>query len=107
MHDGFGWQFTVPTPGFVAYVRDAAVLAVYDAGWHVGAWPVAALRIGSRIVLGAAPVAVSVPAGGSIIDSELRSAFAELLLALAAAWTFWERADTARRFVRSSIARRG
>jgi Protein of unknown function (DUF2793) len=84
MHDGFGWQFTVPTPGFVAYVGDAAVLAVYDAGWHVGAWPVAALRIGSRIVLGAAPVAVSVPAGGSIIDAELRSAFAELLLALAA-----------------------
>lgn len=84
IHDGFGWQFTVPKPGFVAYVADAAVLAVYDAGWHVGAWPVAALRIGSRIVLGAAPIAVSIPVGGSVIDAELRSAFAELLLALAA-----------------------
>ncbi len=84
MHDGFGWQFTVPTPGFVAYVGDAAVLAVYDAGWQIDALPVAALRIGSRIVLGAVPVAVSVPVGGSVIDVELRSAFAELLLALAA-----------------------
>ena len=83
MHDGFGWQFTVPMRGFVVYVGDAAVLAVYDAGWQVGAWSVSALRIGSRTVLGSAPVAVPVPAGGSVIDVELRSSFAKLLLALA------------------------
>jgi hypothetical protein len=82
MHDGFGWQFTAPAPGFIAYVADAGVLAIYDAGWQVDAWPVTALRIGGRVVLGAAPVAVAVPAGGSVVDVELRAAFAELLTAL-------------------------
>jgi hypothetical protein len=52
MHDGFGWQFAAPAPGFVAYIVNAGVLAMYDAGWQVDAWPVTALRIAGRVVMG-------------------------------------------------------
>ena len=84
MFDGFGWQFTVPSPGFVVYLLEAGVLAIYDDGWQTSAFPVAALRIGERIVFGASPVSVPAPVGGAVVDIELRAAFAGLLTTLIA-----------------------
>lgn len=82
MHDGFGWQFTRPTTGFVAYAADAGVLAIFDGGWQADAWPVAALRVAGRTVFGAAPASVAGPSGGAVVDIEMRSAFASLLAVL-------------------------
>jgi hypothetical protein len=84
MHDGFGWQFTPAQIGFVAYVVDIGVLAIYDDGWRADALPVAALRIDGRTVLGAPIANVDVPSGGGTVDVEMRTAFAALLGALAA-----------------------
>ena len=84
MFDGFGWHFTKPSTGFVAYLVEAGVLAVYNHGWQVSAFPVAALRIGERIVLGVAPESVSAPVGGTVVDTELRAAFTSLLATLTA-----------------------
>jgi len=82
MHDGFGWQFTTAHTGFVAYVADIGVLAIYDDGWQADALPVAALRIGGRMVLGAPLANVQAPSSGSIVDAEIRIAFAALLATL-------------------------
>ncbi len=82
LHDGFGWVFTPPQTGFVAYVTQEAVMAVYDGGWQADAWPVSGLRIGDRLVLGATPLVVAPPVGGDVVDAQLRTAFAELLAAL-------------------------
>ena len=81
MHDDFGWQFTPPRTGFMSYVSDAGIPAIYRESWQISAWPVAALRIGGSTVLGASPAAVAPPLGGAVIDSELRAAFGPLLTA--------------------------
>lgn len=82
--DGFGWQFTTPLTGFVVYLIEAGVLAIYNDGWQATAFPVAALRIGERIVFGASPVSVTSPVGGEVVDVELRASFAALLATLTA-----------------------
>lgn len=83
MHDGFGWQFTPAETGFVAYVMENGVLAIYNDGWLADAFPVAALRISGRTVLGAPIANIEVPSGGGTVDVEMRIAFAALLSTLA------------------------
>lgn len=80
--DGFGWRFTMPAKGWLAWIVDEAVFAVYDAGWSAGGWPCDGLRIAGRTVLGAPPAAVSLPTDGAVVDVECRAAVAELLSAL-------------------------
>lgn len=81
--DGFGWTFSIPKPGCVAWVADEHQFAVYaDGAWLTGGWPTQGLLIGGRRVLAAAPVNVAAPDGGSTVDTECRAALAELLVAL-------------------------
>jgi hypothetical protein len=80
--DGFGWRFSIPTRGWLAWIADEAVFSVYDAGWSAGGWPVDGLRVAGRSVLSAPPASVSSPAGGGVVDNECRTAVAELLSAL-------------------------
>lgn len=80
--DGFGWTFTQPVRGCLAWVADEGVFTVHDADWSVGGWPVSALRIGGREVLGASPVEIFGPVGGSVVDTEIRVAFSMLIAAL-------------------------
>lgn len=83
-HDGQGWSFASPVKGSLAWVADEAMFAIYDAGWFSDAWPVAALRIAGRNVLGADPTGITCPAGGAIVDIEGRSAIEAIVAVLRA-----------------------
>jgi hypothetical protein len=77
-----GWRFQPPSTGMLAWVADAGAFARYDSGWTISDWPVRALRVGTRLIFAAAPVTVSPPAGGAVIDAEARTAIAALVAAL-------------------------
>ncbi len=81
--DGFGWAFVSPREGMSAWVADAALVTVFTGGgWSDGLWPATGLRIDGRAVLAAEPVAVVLPSGGSVIDTEGREALTALIAAL-------------------------
>lgn len=81
-YDGFGWHFTVPVTGCVAWIVDEAVFTVHAGGWSAGGWPAKGLRVAGREILSAAPATIASPTGGSVVDSECRTALAQLLTAL-------------------------
>lgn len=81
-----GWRFTQPRQGCVAWLRDVQHFAVFTAaGWRDDGWPVAGLRVGGRLALAVAPVGITAPVGGAVIDLESRATLAMLLIALRAA----------------------
>ncbi len=82
-YDGFGWVFTDPVRGCLAWIIDEGCFAIFDTSWSDGDWPATGLSIGGRRLLAAPAVAVAAPTGGTIVDSEARAALAALLVALA------------------------
>jgi hypothetical protein len=82
MHwQGAGWLAQVPRDGQIALVADEALMLVHRGGWQA-MWPVAGLSIAGRAVLGATPVTVPPPAGGTSVDIEARAAVSALIAAL-------------------------
>lgn len=80
---GFGWSFRAPVEGMLAWVADEGVFTVFRGGaWSGPGWPAPGLEIGGRLVLGAEPVAIAPPSGGTMIDAEARAAIAALATAL-------------------------
>lgn len=83
--DGSGWITTEPQIGCLAWVIDEMQFIVFTSvGWSAGGWPAQGLRIGERTVLGAAPVAIAAPDGGTVVDTQCRLAFSGLIAALVA-----------------------
>jgi hypothetical protein len=83
-YDGYGWIFTSPALGCLAWIADTAVFAVFDGSWLSDGWPVAGLRIAGRRVLGDVPVALSDPVGGTIVDIQARDSLRSIIAALRA-----------------------
>ncbi len=81
-HDGFGWSFTLPRNGFLAWIVDEQVFSVYQDGWSNRGWPVTGLMIAGRSVLGASPALVAAASGGSVVDVEARQLLNDLVSAL-------------------------
>jgi hypothetical protein len=81
-HDGFGWIFSAPVRGCLAWIADEGVFSVFDGAWSADGWAVSALRIGARRLFGAAPAAIAAPGGGSVVDSETRAVVGALLATL-------------------------
>jgi hypothetical protein len=81
--DGYGWILSAPKAGCIAWVADEQQFAVHAGGdWLIGGWPTRGLLIGGRTVLAAAPQHVAGPEGGTVVDTEVRAALSELLVAL-------------------------
>lgn len=78
-----GWRYVAPRQGCVAWLRDVQRFAVFTAeGWRDDGWPVAALRVGTRTVLGGGMSVVPAIAGGTVVDAEARAALAALVAGL-------------------------
>lgn len=78
-----GWTEVAPRDGCLAWDKEAGVFAVFQNGsWNADRWPVRALMIGGKAVLGPAINGTVTPSGGSVIDVEARTAVTSLLTGL-------------------------
>jgi|CXWL01.1.fsa_nt_gi hypothetical protein len=80
-----GWRFVASREGMSAWSLSDALPARREAGgWVLGQIGATSVRIGGNQVVGARQPAIANPAGGAIIDAEVRVALAAILAALAA-----------------------
>lgn len=78
-----GWRFVAPIEGMAVWIAEATEIARYLAGaWVLGDVRGARVTIGGVQVVGARQAAIAAPTGGSTVDSEARTAIAEMLAAL-------------------------
>lgn len=78
-----GWRFILPRRGMRVAVTDDGYAYIYDGGaW--GPEPVRSdgLYIGGTRIVAAQEAAIADPAGGSVIDTEARTALGQILIAL-------------------------
>lgn len=74
------WIISAPTDGTLCWIADENIVAVFGGGaWNADFLPVGGLRIGGVSMLGAPPVVINGPAGGSVIDTEARAVLDSLL----------------------------
>jgi len=78
-----GWRFVAPRAGLRARHAASGQEAACDGtGWTTGEMRAARLLIDGRQVVGAQGAAIAVPAGGTTIDHECRSAVETILISL-------------------------
>ena len=78
-----GWRFVSPIEGLAAFVRSSGLTAVYRSGaWEVGTLRGDRVEIDGLQVVGPRTTDIAAPAGGSVIDSEVRTAVSAILSAL-------------------------
>ncbi len=78
-----GWRFVAPIEGITAFVRSTSVWATFRSGaWELGILRGANVTIGGQQVVGARATAIAAPSGGGVIDTEARSAVAQILTML-------------------------
>lgn len=74
-----GWSYVAPRDGCLAFVKDLGVFAVFTGGaWVSDVWPIRALRIDNRTMLGAEPTALPAVSGGTVVDTQARAALAAI-----------------------------
>ena len=80
-----GWRFVAPPEGAQLLVRTTGETMVRrNGGWETGIVRAREVRVGGQAVLGSRQPPIEAPAGGSTIDSEARTAIAEIIAALRA-----------------------
>lgn len=78
-----GWRFVAPVVGLRVIVKTSGATATYmPGGWEVGTLRGSQLVVEGEQVVGARAAAVADPAGGTVIDSEARTAVAGMLSAM-------------------------
>ena len=78
-----GWRFVAPVEGMSAYVRTLALWANFRSGaWEMGMLRASSVVIGGEQVVGSRAAAILEPTGGTVIDSEARTAIGQVLAAL-------------------------
>ncbi len=95
-HDGHiaaftsaGWTEVLPSEGCLAWDKESGVFAVFQNGsWNVDHWPVRALTVGGRPMLGAAVTGANAASGGNVVDVEARAVLAVVLTGLKALGLF-------------------
>lgn len=80
-----GWRFVMAREGLRAFVASTAVDAVYSGGaWRYGALRGSSVTIDGNAVVGVRQSAIAGPTGGSVIDTQSRTAIAQILSAMRA-----------------------
>lgn len=75
-----GWRFLPGIAGMQVWLEGQQLHALYTAGsWAVGDVRCGRLLIGGDQVVGARRAAVATPAGGSVVDTEARTALTQLV----------------------------
>lgn len=82
-YDSTGWRFVAPLEGWSVWVRSLDLTATFvDGVWETGLLKASRLVIGNNQVVGSRAAAIADPVGGSVIDSEARSAIGSILTML-------------------------
>lgn len=80
-----GWRFVAPRPGLTIRVADRQHdMAYTGSSWNDGPLRADGLYVAGSKVVGERAEAITVPAGGTTVDTESRSAIAAILAALRA-----------------------
>ncbi|MDB5677105.1 DUF2793 domain-containing protein [Sphingomonas bacterium] len=80
-----GWRFVAPVEGMAVWVAaDALTVRFRDSDWALGEETAAHLVIGGDAVVGPRQAAIPDPSGGTVVDTESRTALAAILAALRA-----------------------
>lgn len=80
-----GWRFIAPREGMRVWVSSADGEALFRSGaWDIGTVRGSSLSIEGTQVVGGQEAAIAAPTGGSLVDSEARTAIGQLLAALRA-----------------------
>jgi hypothetical protein len=78
-----GWRFIAPRDGMSVLIRSSGTRAVFrDGAWEIGTLTGLQVSIGGKKVLGARGSPIASPSGGSVIDSESRTAIGQILVAM-------------------------
>lgn len=78
-----GWRFVPPLPDMQVWSIADGTHARFDSGtWVVGSVAAVRLEIGGQQVVGARQGAIAAPAGGSVVDTQARTAIAAILSTL-------------------------
>lgn len=80
-----GWRFLSPRDGMAVWRQDTGMWIIRNGGvWRDDVFPVPALSIAGKTVVGSQQPAIPDPAGGTEADGEGRAAIAAILQALRA-----------------------
>ena len=78
-----GWRFVVPREGMTAWsVADAQAARFAGGAWTIGVLAGSRVTIGGVDVVGARHAAIPEPTGGTVVDSQARTAIGAILGAL-------------------------
>jgi hypothetical protein len=78
-----GWRFVIPAEGMRFVERSTGLeLAYRDGAWTSGSSRASEVLVGGVKVVGARQAAIADPAGGTVVDSQARTAIAQILSSL-------------------------